>query len=41
MKIALSMSSAYHTPVDFWISRPVKELHGWLSVASDMSKEGR
>jgi hypothetical protein len=41
MRTALSMSSAYHTPVDFWLAQPIEELHDWVAAASVLAKENR
>jgi hypothetical protein len=33
------MSSAYHTPVDYWLAQPIGELFRWVSVAKELSEE--
>lgn len=40
MHAALSLSAAYHTPVDFWISLPLPELYTWSSTAREIANEG-
>lgn len=40
MHAALSLSAAYHTPVDFWINLPLVELYTWASTAREIAQEG-
>jgi hypothetical protein len=40
MHAALSLSAAYHTPVDFWISLPLAELYAWSVTAREIAQEG-
>jgi hypothetical protein len=40
MHAALSLSAAYHTPVDFWISLPLSELYTWAATAREIAQEG-
>jgi hypothetical protein len=39
MHAALSLSAAYHTPVDYWINLPLSELYAWAAVARSISEE--
>jgi hypothetical protein len=39
MKSALSMSSAFHTPVDYWLSQPLGELYSWIVAANAVNEE--
>jgi hypothetical protein len=39
MKSALSMSSAFHTPVDYWLSLPLEELYSWIMAANAVNDE--
>jgi hypothetical protein len=41
MQAALNMASAYHTPVDYWLSLPLPELLEWAEVAKAMAEETR
>ena len=40
MHAALSLSAAYHTPVDFWINLPLVELYTWATTAREIAEEG-
>ena len=39
MHAALSLSAAYHTPVDFWINLPLSELYTWAAAAREIAEE--
>lgn len=39
MHAALSLSAAYHTPVDFWINLSLVELYTWASTARELAGE--
>jgi hypothetical protein len=39
MHAALSLSAAYHTPVDYWINLPLAELYTWAAVAKGIAEE--
>ena len=39
MQAALSMANAYHTPVEYWLRRPLGEFMQWAEVARAMSAE--
>ena len=41
MQAALSMASAYHTPVEYWLRRPLWEFMQWAEVARGMAAEAR
>ena len=41
MQSALSMASAYHTPVEYWLGRPLGEFLQWAEVARAMTAEAR
>lgn len=40
-KISLSMSSNFHTSVDFWLDLPISELYDWSAVAGEIIEEER
>jgi hypothetical protein len=39
MKACLSMSTNFHTPVEFWLGLTLPELYEWISVAKELSEE--
>ena len=39
MQAALSMASAYHTPVEYWLSLPLPEFLQWAEVAKGLAAE--
>jgi len=39
MKACLTMSSSFHTPVDYWLNLPLSELHSWVAAAHELNKE--
>jgi hypothetical protein len=41
MQAALSMATAYHTPVDYWLSLPLPDFMEWAEVAQQMTEERR
>jgi hypothetical protein len=39
MRVALSMSSGFHTPIDFWLELSVPDLYAWTMQAKAMREE--
>lgn len=39
MRVALTMSRAYYTPIDYWLNLKVDELGEWVQVAAQLTKE--
>lgn len=41
MQATLQMSSAYHTPVGYWLELPMVELMQWAMTGKEMNEEKR
>jgi hypothetical protein len=39
MKVMLTLSGNFHTPVSFWLDLTLQELFDWASTAQAMLKE--
>jgi hypothetical protein len=39
MRVMLTLSSNFHTPVSFWLELTLQELFDWASTAQAMLKE--
>lgn len=40
MEACLALARVSHTPVPYWLSRPLVELNDWLQTAVKMNKKG-
>ncbi|OMD00047.1 hypothetical protein MKX34_26730 [Paenibacillus sp. FSL R5-0636] len=38
-KLAASLSSAYFSPIPYWLGMPVSEMYDWVDTANEMNKE--
>lgn len=39
MKVCLSMSKGFHTPVEFWLGLTLPELYAWTAAAKETASD--
>ncbi|MDF9845568.1 MULTISPECIES: hypothetical protein [unclassified Paenibacillus] len=38
-KLAAAFSSAYFSPIPYWLGMPIKELYEWVDTANELTEE--